>query len=409
MTIDQRTGDLGCAYAWFHERCLRRIDSDKQFPTDLQREEHLDSQIFTGAMFEVVDGVLASDGLDRESCFESDACSDARDRILTTVLAANQFLTAGSTMADAAAAFLRANQVLFDGADADVIEAAFANHGLDKPGNGTVARDGTASATAKALVDIKIAHRVRGDLSVAIGVVDASFKPLCTPLTVLAPNPADAASNVTGRVDVSDTACAAFLPPSPTQQWVLAAVDAADGNVGEIDSFSVIADGVPFLATGVPQPIPDNDATGAAVLINGSGTKVAGQDQKPIESTSSPSQTASSPVATIAITHDNVGDLSVRAGVADASGQVLCSVPILDPDPSAETTSAVGDVDLGKCASLYPPSPDHRWFLQVIDTAAADEGTVDAFTITGPDGQHPSTVPVSIPDDDPNGVVLFVT
>ncbi|HEY8059261.1 MAG TPA: hypothetical protein VID94_10940, partial [Acidimicrobiales bacterium] len=50
-----------------------------------------------------------------------------------------------------------------------------------------------------------------------------------------------------------------------------------------------------------------------------------------------------------------------------------------------------------------------RWFVQVIDTAAVDEGTVDSLTLDGPDGEpiEFDQLPVTIPDDDPSGLVLL--
>ena len=45
----------------------------------------------------------------------------------------------------------------------------------------------------------------------------------------------------------------------------------------------------------------------------------------------------------------------------------------------------------------------------MIDTAAVDEGTVDSLTLNGPDGESIefTDLPVDIPDDDPDGVVLL--
>jgi subtilisin-like proprotein convertase family protein len=408
VTLDHRTGNVDCMAEWLFERCARELDNTKKFPADLRNEEHADSAFTSGAVFEVTKDLLAGAGLDIDSCGSGDDCRDIRDRVLTTLISANEFLTPQSTLPDIAAAFERANKILFDNEDADVIAAAFDERGLGTPGNETVGQGGQRGPAPRAVVDVDITHPSRGELAVAVGVLDENFTQLCQAVSLLAPNPADTSARVKGRVDVSNSECADFLPPAPDKQWVLAVVDATDGNVGEINSFKVIVDGVPFLATGVPQPIADNDPQGTVVLIDGSGGRARDNNQEDIESDSS-STPSGSVTASIAITHSNIGDLSVRAGVADASNKVLCSVDILEPDPTDDRTSAAGDVDLSKCASLYPPSADHRWFLDVIDTAAADTGTIDAFTITGPDGTHESSAPVSIPDNDPNGIALLIS
>ncbi|HET9542173.1 MAG TPA: hypothetical protein VFP02_03770 [Acidimicrobiales bacterium] len=64
---------------------------------------------------------------------------------------------------------------------------------------------------------------------------------------------------------------------------------------------------------------------------------------------------------------------------------------------------------MSDCADQYPPSDETRWFVQVIDTAAVDEGTVDSLTLNGPDGESIEfdDLPATIPDDDPQGLVLL--
>ena len=58
---------------------------------------------------------------------------------------------------------------------------------------------------------------------------------------------------------------------------------------------------------------------------------------------------------------------------------------------------------MSDCADQYPPSDETRWFVEVIDTAAVDEGTVDSLTLNGPDGESIEfdDLPATIPDDDP--------
>jgi len=117
------------------------------------------------------------------------------------------------------------------------------------------------------------------------------------------------------------------------------------------------------------------------------------------------------PTFDIEIAHSYVGDLSIRAGTADNDGgDVLCSVDVLAPDSSdAGDGGLSGSIDMSDCADQYPPSDETRWFVQVIDTAAVDEGTVESLTLTGPDGDaiEFDGLPATIPDNDPGGLVLL--
>ena len=110
------------------------------------------------------------------------------------------------------------------------------------------------------------------------------------------------------------------------------------------------------------------------------------------------------------LTHTYTGDLSIRAGVGQSDGTTLCSVQVLEPDPNEGGDGGLsGDIDLSDCADQYPPDAEHLWFLQVIDTADLDSGTIDSLSLTGPDGQtfDFDNVPADIPDNDPNGLTLF--
>jgi len=93
----------------------------------------------------------------------------------------------------------------------------------------------------------------------------------------------------------------------------------------------------------------------------------------------------------------------------DANNIIVCEVVIALPDPLNDQVDVFGDVDLTECGAFYPPAPDQVWFVQAIDEAAFDEGSIDAFVLTGPDGdvrQH-GLLPAAIPDDDPTGLAVF--
>ena len=408
-TLEWREGDAGCLFAWAEAgECLRRVDSPKVYPDDLIREVHADGEIVNGAIHDVLAALLAADGIDIATCAGTDACNATRDRVLTTLLAANNYLPNDLSLPDVAEAFLLANDATFGGADADLIAQAFADHGLVGGGTGMVDSSGQAmggdGAGVRLLVDI--AHTYRGDLSLSAGVLDADFEELCQPITLFEPDAADSADNLAGQVDISDTACAAFVPPSPQQQWYLFVEDTLPQDQGQILQFAVVVEGTPYVAAGLPRPIPDADPGGTAAIVDGTGEVVPPGGADPMTDGVS----GDGPFVSLAISHSYRGDLQIVAGVAAADNSILCSVAVLDPVPSDSTPDVAGDVDMAACAQHYPPTPDQRWFLLVRDTAALDEGTVDAFSVTGPDGVTTSFDggPVAIPDADLSGIALLL-
>ena len=164
-------------------------------------------------------------------------------------------------------------------------------------------------------------------------------------------------------------------------------------------------DGVnPYTAPGLPRPIADNDPSGTITVIDGSGD-MGDSGDLPDE------PDGDGPSFQIEIAHSYVGDLAIRAGSADAGeGTVTCSVDALSPDPSNQGDGGLaGTIDLSECADQYPPTEQTRWFVEVVDTAGLDEGSVESLTLTGPDGDTIDfdDLPVAIPDDDPQGVVLL--
>jgi subtilisin-like proprotein convertase family protein len=404
--------DPACLFPWFlgplvGDDCGRRFDTDKRFPDDVVNEVHADGEIWTGAVFDVLEGLLAADGLSPADCNGNDECDAVRDRVLTTIIAANEFLTGTESFPEIAQGFVLANEGVFDGADAELIEGIFADHGLEPGGDGVVDGGGLPTGTGAAVeVAIDISHPFRGDLAITLLVVDADFENLCSPLTVLEPVPGDAGDNVSGTVDVSATDCAAFAPPAADQQWVLLVEDTAAADVGQVNGFAVIVEGEPFLATGVPAPIADDDPTGTAVIVNASGDAV---DQ---EGTEAPGETSGGvPFASLDIAHTFVGDLQIRAGAVDLeTSDVLCSVPVLEPDPQEDGDDVSGEVDMSACSAFFPPSATVAWFLEVVDTAAIDSGTIERFEVFAPDGTlvGSADVPLSIPDDDSDGAIALV-
>lgn len=410
-TVELRSGndqvDPGCLFAWAEDgECIRRIDNDRVYPDDLVNEVHEDGTIYSGAVFDIFTALLADQGVQVADCVGTDRCDEVRDRVLTTLLASHNYLSSGVTLPDIAAAYQTANDANFEGVDADLISTAFAAHGLDGGSSNTIDADGNDTGTdnaAAASVSFEITHSYRGDLDVTVGVSDPDGNDLCEPIVIQRPDSNDSGQDLSGQVDISDTDCAALLPPSSDQLWFLRAEDTLARDEGQIVSFTVFDGDTPFPATGLPKPIADADPEGTFAITDGSTDTVD-------TGTGTTDDVGDGPFMTVSLTHPYTGDLSIRAGVSQPDGTTVCSVSVLDPDPNdAGDGSFAGDIDLSDCADNFPPDNENLWFLQVIDTAARDSGTVDELSLTGPDGQSLDfgDLPADIPDNDPDGVTLL--
>jgi len=201
VTLEFRANDWACLFQWTAGGCLRRMDSRKVYADDLVQEAHTDGEIYTGAIADVLVALLEAEGIDIADCAGNDRCNAVRDRVLTTVLDSNYYLTANMSMPDIAASYIKANEAQYGGADVALIEAAFAAHGL-VGGTGTVINaQGVANGTApKVAVTIDITHSYRGDLSLVVGVIDSEFNDLCSTIVVFEPDAEDAGSDLSGII-----------------------------------------------------------------------------------------------------------------------------------------------------------------------------------------------------------------
>ncbi len=420
-TLELRTGnddvDAACLFAWPEDlSCLRRVDEDLVYPDDLSQQVHADGRIWSGAVYDVLEALLGEVGLSVSDCPGASgetlsSCTEVRDRVLATNLAANSYLAPDIRLPDAGAAFVLANDAMFDGDDEALIREALAAHGLDD--GATVVGGGGGSDPASELprpgsdavfVEIDVEHSFRGDLTLTLGVVDADGEALCE--EVLAePDDADDANRYSGSLDVSDLSCARFVPPSPDQQWLLGVVDDLRGDAGEIRAFTVIVDSATYRSADLPLPIPDANPDGVFAVVNGTDTSSQPGQSDPVDPDT---MEVGSPRLELAISHELIGDLQVIVTVSDGKGEVLCSVPVLDPDPTDVRTEVAGAIDVAECAELSPPSADRVWAVRVVDSAGLDVGTVDGLRFIDASGEtlEAAGLPAAIPDDDPSGVEL---
>jgi subtilisin-like proprotein convertase family protein len=397
--LEYRTGvgelDAGCLFAWTEElNCLRRVDEDLVYPDDREFEVHQDGRIWAGAVWDVVDALLQEAGLDGiGDCPGATGdtlatCDEVRDRVLATNLAANYYLTSGMTLPDAAEAFMLANESNFDGADEDLLVEAFASHGLQDGGDIVRPDDEPTTDITGVAVSVDVEHSYRGDLDIDLTVVDDAGEELCA-TSLFESDIHDSGDNFQAILDVTDTDCGELAPPGPDQRWVLTVADQMPEDVGTILDFSVLADDTEYRAGNVPLPIPDDSRAGVAAIV--AGVDGEGPTTGAVEG---------QPFLSYAITHSYVGDRQATLEVTDSKDDVLCSVPVLEPDASDDGDSVEGDVDVSTCADFLPPSADQTWTVVVRDTAALDVGTVDSMTLDDGDGDvyELPDAPVDIPD-----------
>jgi serine/threonine-protein kinase PknK len=129
----------------------------------------------------------------------------------------------------------------------------------------------------------------------------------------------------------------------------------------------------------------------------------------PTEPTTDPTvEGPASPEATLSISHGYIGDLTVAVGVADDEGTVLCEDVVQEADPSVDDEDVDETVTLDRCSEFYPPDADNQWYVAVSDEFYGDVGTIESFSVTGPDGEvyEPADLPVDIPDDYRSGVAV---
>jgi hypothetical protein len=179
------------------------------------------------------------------------ATQGARDTGLKLVLEAQFFLDQTATFNEAAAAICMADNMLFGGANAADISAAFSGRGIS-----TVPCGNTDAAS----YFIRIPHTYSGDLAVRIVV---GPDPLSTspPCAISVPAPPTGFGGIEDWYVGYDSpaTCAGFLPPTLAQPWWVVAEDSAPFDVGTIQAFEILlVGGTRCVSADTPVAIPDN-------------------------------------------------------------------------------------------------------------------------------------------------------
>lgn len=102
----------GTSYSNANPPCLRRLDSTKHFPEDLEGEEHADGEIWSAALWQIHAGFSSPDDAAR------------------LVLAHHFLLGTGATMPEAAQGLLAADQQLYSGAHLGLIKSVMVARGI---------------------------------------------------------------------------------------------------------------------------------------------------------------------------------------------------------------------------------------------------------------------------------------
>src|SRR5205814_330695 len=143
------------------------------------------------------------------------------------LLSSHSYLTPNVSLPDVATAYMMANQAQFGGQDSDIIQNVFTQRGLNGGGSGVMTPGGGMASTSTtsgggqpptgsgASADIQITHSHRGDLTVTVGVIDQNEHDLCQPMVLQRADPNDSMQDINGHLDLGNSQCAQFLPPSP--------------------------------------------------------------------------------------------------------------------------------------------------------------------------------------------------
>ena len=223
----------------------------------------------------------------------------------------------------------------------------------------------TRNASATATVAVHIVHTYIGDLIVTLVAPDGSTHVL---------------HNRTGfSTDDINQIYTVDLSSEPANgTWKLRVQDAAAGDVGRIDSWTIDLDGsttAPPTPTPTPSPTPSpSPSPSRCTATNGSDVQIS--DLSTVESPISISGCVgnASATATVAvhIVHTFIGDLIVTLVAPDGSTHVLHD----------RTGSSTDDINQTYTVDLSSEPANGTWKLRVQDAAFGDVGRIDSWTIS---------------------------
>lgn len=207
---------------------------------------------------------------------------------------------------------------------------------------------------------VNITHTYIGDLNVSLIHPDGTT-------SVLHANAGGSADNI-----VQTYAPTAFNGKNLNGTWKLKIVDSAAQDVGTLNSWSLTINYNPavsqqtftFTSINVPVGIPDNNATGSSSVLAAGAVTGTVVDVN----------------VTVNITHTYIGDLTVSLVHPDGTTVILHNKTGGSAD-NIVTSYDTLTVPAQSLSAFNSKSPTGTWTLKMTDTAAADVGTLNSWSI----------------------------
>jgi hypothetical protein len=224
-------------------QCLRDISVNKVYPADFNscsvdgngvHEVHCTGKIWGSALWNLVTALPGGN------------TQGNRDIVFKLALDSQFYLSPTATFNEWAAAIRQADVDIYAGAHGSTIGTVFTAHGITS----------TGAIGSTTYYSLRVIHPVTNTLTLTLKVGSNVNSPVCTELLWSPGGPSYV--DVAGKIDISDSNCAAFFPPSVSVPWRLEAKDNTAGNSGWIDDFEVaLSTSTRCLPSNLPIAIPD--------------------------------------------------------------------------------------------------------------------------------------------------------
>jgi subtilisin-like proprotein convertase family protein len=229
------------------------------------------------------------------------------------------------------------------------------------------------NASAAATVEVHIVHTFIGDLIVSLVAPDGS--------SYILHNRAGGATR-----DINQTYTVNLSSEPADGTWRLRVQDAAPGDVGRIDSWSVNLTGIPTPTPSptpspsptptpppAPSPAPSPTPPGCSAT-NGSDVQIPdlATVESPIGISSCTRSASATATVEVHIVHTFIGDLVVSLVAPDGTTYVLQN----------RTGFNAHDINQSYIVNLSSEQGEGTWRLRVQDAAAGDVGHIDAWTLS---------------------------
>jgi subtilisin-like proprotein convertase family protein len=208
---------------------------------------------------------------------------------------------------------------------------------------------------------VHIVHTWIGDLVVTLVAPDGTPYPLHN-------RTGGSTDNIDGTYTVNLTS----EPANGT--WKLRVQDAAGGDTGRIDSWTInLGAAPPATPTPTPSPSPSPTPAGCAAATNGTDVPIADFTtvESPITVTGCTGSASTTATVEVHIVHTWIGDLIVTLIAPDGTPYPLHN----------RTGGSTDNIDQTYTVNLSPEPANGTWKLRVLDAAGGDTGRIDSWTL----------------------------